>query len=328
MTGRPRPMERVVDWARRRPHRLRGHNPWEIAALTLHASSRQRLLGISAEMAFFAVLALVPLTVAFGAALGYLGRVVGIERVVEGRDAVITAVVTLLGPDLTADAVAPFIRGLLRQERGGLAISGLLLTFWLASRVFTPAMYALDSAYGVENRRSAVRQRVIGLGLAVGSMVASCVTLVLMIAGPVMLGVRRVAEQLRAGRSVELAWAVGRWPVFVLIVVGFLVCFYRYGPSHRPAWRECLPGAVVGVLLWLLVAAVFRIYLDIGTRPGTSVGSAEETLAAVGRTMSAVVATMLWTFLSSLVILLGGQLNAAVSRRSRLTGRDGGTDRA
>jgi membrane protein len=319
-TGSPRAVERALDWARRRPHRIRGYNPWELVAVTAHASGRHRLLGVSAEMAFFAVLALVPLTVAFGGALGYLGRVVGPERVVEGREAVIAAVVTLLGPDLTADAVAPFILGLLRQERGGLAISGLLLTFWLASRVFTPAMFALDSAYAVENRRSPIRQRLIGLALAVGSMVASCVTLVLMIAGPVLLGVGHVAEQLRVGRTVELAWAVGRWPVLLVILVGFLVCFYRYAPSHRPAWRECLPGAVVGVLLWLLVAAAFRIYLDTGMQPGTRVGGADETIVAVGRTMSAVVATMLWTFLSSLVILLGGQLNAGLARRSASRG--------
>jgi hypothetical protein len=71
---------------------------------------------------------------------------------------------------------------------------------------------------------------------------------------------------------------------------------------------------VVALGAWILVALGFRLYLAVGGRPGAGVGAEEEAIALVGRAVGAVVATMLWAFLSSIAILLGGEVNAAVAR--------------
>jgi hypothetical protein len=53
---------------------------------------------------------------------------------------------------------------LLAQERTGLALGSLVVTLWLASRIFTATIRALDQAYNVEDPRGLVMQR--GLALA------------------------------------------------------------------------------------------------------------------------------------------------------------------
>jgi membrane protein len=298
----------------RRPARIRGHNPWRIGAEVARAANRHRITGTAAEMSFYAVLGLVPLTVAFGAALGYVERLVGPEGIAEGQRAAILVLTTLIGPDLTTGSVAPFVRTQLVQERGGLALGSLLIAAWLGSRMFTPTLHALDLAHEVEQTRSAARQRAVGLGLAVGSLLASVLTLMIMIVGPLLGTGQTVADRIGLGTTYRLVWVVGRWPLLLVLLVGFLVGLYRFAPSRRPSWRACVPGAVVALGAWILVALGFRLYLAIGGRPGAGVGADEEAIALVGRAIGAVVATMLWAFLSSIAILLGGEVNAAVAR--------------
>jgi membrane protein len=308
-------MRWLESWAGRRRGRVAGHNPWRVGLEAGRAAGRNRLTGTAAEMSFYAVLGLVPLTVAFGAALGYVERIVGPESIAEGQDAAILVLITLIGPELTADTVAPFVRAQLAQERGGLALGGLLVAFWLGSRMFTPALYALDLSHAVEARRSKVRQRLVGLGMAVGALLASVLTLVIMIVGPLLGTAQIVADRVGLGQTYRMLWVVGRWPLLLLILVGFLVGFYRFAPSARPAWKACIPGAVVAVASWILVALGFRLYLTIGGRPGAGVTAQQEAIVLVGRVVGAVIATMLWTFLSSMAILLGGEVNGALARR-------------
>ena len=73
------PVDRVMAWAERRPGRVFGHNPWQVGAQLVQTALRHRVTGPAAEMSFFAMLTLVPLTVAVGAALGQIQRFVGPE---------------------------------------------------------------------------------------------------------------------------------------------------------------------------------------------------------------------------------------------------------
>lgn len=312
---RARVLRRLQSWVGTRRGRAGGHNPWEVGLEVGRAATQHRLTGTAAEMAFYAVLGLVPLTVAFGAALGYLERIVGSASIAEGQDAAILVLTTLLGPELTANSVAPFVRSQLAQERGGLALGGLLVALWLGSRVFTPALHAQDVAHAHETRRSEAHRRLVGLGVAVGAFLASLITLVTMIAGPLLGTAQDIADQLGLGGTFRLLWAAGRWPLLLLILLGFLICFYRFAPSVRPPWKDCVPGAVLGLGVWILVALGFRLYLDVGGRPGTGVASHEEVTLLVGRAVAAVIATMLWTFLSSVAVLLGGEVNAVLAHR-------------
>src|SRR5580765_6490570 len=89
--------------------RLEGDKPWQIVGQLVRLAVRHRVTGHAAEMAFFAVLTLVPSTVAVGSMLGLSERVIGPEPVAHGEDAVIHAVRALIGPDLTDTVIAPFV---------------------------------------------------------------------------------------------------------------------------------------------------------------------------------------------------------------------------
>jgi membrane protein len=313
-------VDRALAWARRRQERVRGHNPWEIAVHTVRAAVDHRLTGHAAEMSFFALLTLVPSTVAVGAALGFLERFVGPQRIARGQDEAIAALRVLMSPRLTDEVIAPFVRAQLSQQRGGVALGGLVLTWWLSSHLFASTSHALDRAYGVKDRRPTLMQRFIALGFALASVVVVALTLGILVVGP-LGGGPDIAERLGLGRAVTLAWSLARWPALLLILIGFLICLHRFSPNVEHSWKDCVPGAALGVVLWVVAAAGFRIYLGLGGGVARGVALQDETVAVIGRAVGAVVATVLWTYFSSVAILIGGELNAELARvRRRMRG--------
>jgi membrane protein len=307
------PADRILAWAERRPQRILGYNPWHLAAHVVRASLRHRVTGPAAEMSFFAMLTLVPLTVAVGAALGQIQRFVGPEKIARGQDAAISIVRVVISPKLTDGVVDPFIRAQLSQpQRGSAAIGGLLLTWWLAGRLFAATSRALDAAYHDRHRRLSVSQRLIALGFAFVSVVVVVLTLGIMVDAPFMD--EDVAVEIGVSRALVAVWYVGRWPVVLLVLGAFLLCLYRFAPSVKHAWRHLVPGAALGVFGWIVAAVGFRIYLVFASDAPTGVVVNNAQVVLIGRAVEAVVATVLWTYFSSIAILVGNELNAELAR--------------
>jgi membrane protein len=308
------PADRVLAWAARRRERVFGYNPWQLGAHVLRTVLRHRVTGPAAEMSFFAMLTLVPLTVAVGAALGQIQRFVGPEKIARGQDAAISLVRVVISPRLTDGVVDPFVRAQLSQQKGGAALGGLLLTWWLAGRLFAATSRALDTAYEERHRRLSVNQRLIALGFAFGSVVVVVLTLGILVDAPSLDEHRTVAEQFGVSQALVTAWYLARWPVVLFVLGVFLLCLYRFAPSVRHAWRHLVPGAVLGVLLWILAAVAFRIYLALGSGAPTGVVVNDARVVIIGQAVGAVVATVLWTYFSSVAILVGNELNAELAR--------------
>jgi membrane protein len=312
--------QRVDDWLASRRMRLGGVNPWQIVSDAAHASVEHRVTGLAAEMAFFASLALIPFTLAFGAVLGYVERWTTPARVDDIEDVIVQLMTVILGPELVGEVAAPYVQAQLEEARGGLAIGALAFALWLASRVFLPAVHALDLAYDVVDQRSAGRRRVISVLLAVASLFVIVLQVLIQVFGPLLGSARELADRFAFGDSFELLWTAGRWPLLAILLTAFLLAVYQLVPARRPGWRRSLPGAIVAMLVWILVAAGFRAYLATGRRPGEGLAGASEATAAfesVSRALLTMIATVLWVFLSSVAVLFGGEINAAIDRRRR-----------
>jgi membrane protein len=304
---------RVEEWAEERPARIRGHNPWLVLVRIGRRFVEVRVTGLAAEMTYYGLLSLVPLLVALGAGLGLLERVLGPEQVLRVENAMIAGLEVVFSPDLTQDVMAPLVRGLLHEERTGLAIGSLIVTFWLASRVFRAAIRALDDAYRVEERRRLLTQVGLAYVFALGMVVVSALVMSMVVVGPLLGGGRALAEWLGVGRVFEVAWGIGRWPLLFVIGAAFLTWLYRTRPNVRNTWRECVPGAVVGAVGMVLVAVGFRVYLELAGPQAPQLGDAQEAVQVAAQTVGAVLATVLFAWLTSIVILLGGVVNAELA---------------
>lgn len=277
-------------------HTEAGHETkWQFVRGVLRSAKRHRTTGHAAEMAFFAVVTLVPSTVAVGSALGLSKSLIGERLVFEAENAAISAIRTLMGPELADTVITPFVHLQLSQPSGGVAIFGLLIAWWCSMRLFEATGTALDVAYRVRSARATLVQRLLALGFALGSVALVALTVEM---------------------TVAVGWAALRVPLLLAVVIGFLVSLYRFSPNVRHTWRECLPGALVGAALWIVAAIVFRISAELGMRAASGgVAANDPSMILIGQSINAVVATVLWAYLASIAILIGGEFNAALRNR-------------
>lgn len=309
-------LDRADAWARRHPVRVGGRELLPFVLRCLRRVIDVRVTGLAAEMTYYALLSVVPLTSALGASLGYLERFTDPGRVTQIEDGVVEAVSRVLADEVAQDALVPLVRGLLREERTGFAVGSVLLTLFLASRMFRAAIRALDDAYTVPERRGLLMQGVLGVALAIGALVTLVTVLVLVVVGPLLGGGEQIAGRLGLGDAFTTTWALARWPVAVSVAVAYLTLLYRYGP-HLPAgttWRRAVPGAVVGTLGLLLVAAGFAVYLQVAGPSGPQVDG-RGAVQVAAQVLGAILAGVLWLWVSAIVILTGGVVNAELDDR-------------
>jgi membrane protein len=100
---------------------------------------------------------------------------------------------------------------------------------------------------------------------------------------------------------------LGPWAVLIIVVNATLGLFYRFGATaaeKRHRWIST--GSVVAAVLWALVSFAFSLYLE-------NFGSYNRVYGAIG----AVIALMMWLYLSAYIVLFGAVLNAELARLQR-----------
>jgi membrane protein len=89
-------------------------------------------------------------------------------------------------------------------------------------------------------------------------------------------------------------------------VIGGLAALYRFGPSRADAkWRWVTVGSVAAALLWIVASMIFSWYV-------TSFDSYNRTYGSLG----AGIGFMMWMWLSVVIVLIGGEINAEMEHQT------------
>ncbi|MEX2290547.1 MAG: YihY/virulence factor BrkB family protein [Mycobacteriales bacterium] len=269
-----------------------------------------RLPGLAAETAFFVVLSMFPALLVGGSLLGLLEALVGNGVAEQARDRVLDLLSLVLTDE--ASGVLESVRSLFEESRGGLltfATAGALVSL---SGAFAVAINALNLAHDVAEMRSWLRRRLLGLVMAIGTLLLGVLGLGVLVVGPLFGRGEQLAELVGLGSAFTFVWNGMRLPAMALLLLAWATILLRTAPSRRVRWRDALPGALLAGALWGLATVGFRIYLGFAAE-------SNRVLGAFGG--GAIVMT--WTYLLSLGLLLGGELNAVLVQRREVSGTEG-----
>ncbi|MCC5896364.1 MAG: YihY/virulence factor BrkB family protein [Phormidium sp. BM_Day4_Bin.17] len=261
---------------------------------------RQRLVGLSSEVAFNAMLAMFP---AIMAALAILGQVLPERAVLD----LITENLKMLPPEEVQNILDGFIGQLELPKGDGLFSLSFAAALWIASAALSSIMNALDRIYRVpkSQTRPFWKAKLISIVLTVGSMLMLAVASILIIISDFI--VKFLVGQVGEYESELMsAWYQLTFPLALTLVAIAFAFIYRYGPSIWKRGTPVIPGAIVATVLWAAVSNLFRLYV-------ASFGSYNLYYGAVG----AAIVLLLWLKLSALAILLGAQLNMSIGRFRR-----------
>lgn len=175
-----------------------------------------------------------------------------------------------------------------------------LAALW-SSRAGVAALIRGLNAINRVGNRSSFRQTVQALVLTGALVGVSLVALASVVIVPI------VQVLLPLGPALQMTLSAARWVIVIGVVMMGLGVIYRFGPNcagQRVAWFT--PGAAVAVLIWGAASWGFSYYL-------ANFGQYNEIYGALG----AVIALLMWFYISAYVVLLGGSLNAELTRARR-----------
>lgn len=259
------------------------------------AVAEQRLPGLAAEMAYNAMLSLFPAMLAVLTAIGLFRPLKVTFEALAGRVSEVMPSDALWLMQGFADAVST------GRDRGLFSFS-FVFALWTASGAMTAAMTALDHIHCIPRNqvRPFWQARLIAVGLTIGAILLLLSALSLIFVGEIAV---QNLSQVNLGLGIE-ALRLWRWLTLPLVLMIMSVTFgfiYRYGPSHWNPGQPIMPGALLAAVFWAIISNLFRLYVR-------HFGNYNQVYGTVG----AVIVLMLWLYLSSLVLLIGDQLNVTV----------------
>jgi len=192
--------------------------------------------------------------------------------------------------------------------RGSLSLISLLGLLWAATSMFTAIVTAVNIAFGCAESSRFLASRAKSLLTVLG--MSLFVTLSILVTTAAAL-LPRLAHILR-----DWAWGPWLWRVggFTLQVVHWLVpplltalaflWAYRFLPAARVRIREVWIAALLAASIWEVLKRVFVFYV-------TSMADYSRIYGPI----SAMFVLLLWTYLSSLILIWGAEFAALQSRR-------------
>ena len=256
-------------------------------------------------MAYNAMLSLFPATLAVLTAIGLFHPLTSTFEKLANQ-------VSEVAPTEALGLLQGFSQEVSQGQDGRLFSFSFLFALWAASGALGAAMTALDQIHQIPQRLSRPfwKSKLVALMLTLGAIVMLLLSLALMLVGDVLVNnTASVVASQNGSIASELLklWGWLALPLILLIMSLAFGVIYRYGPSHWNPGQPIMPGAVLAAVFWAIVSNLFRLYVK-------HFGNYNKVYGAVG----AVIVLLLWLYMSSLVMLLGDQLNVTVGEAMQL----------
>ena len=250
--------------------------------------------GVAAQMAYFFLLAIFPLMIFMVTLLGYLP--------IDPNE--VFNIIKNFAPSDSLSLVQDTLQEVTTNQNGGLLSVGILGTIWSASNAMNAVIKGLNYAYDVKETRSFYVARGLSILLTFAFIFIIAVMLILQVFGE-QIG-EFAFEFLGMGDQFLVIWTWIRFllPPVVLFIV--FVGLYYLAPNLKVKYVTVLPGALFATLGWIIVSLGFSFYVN-------NFGNYSATYGSIG----GVIILMIWLYLSAMIILIGGEINALRNDQKR-----------
>lgn len=269
---------------------------WDITRRVMRSFSTDRVPLVAAGVTFYLLLALFP---ALGALVSLYGLIAD-PAVISGHIEQLSGIL----PEAAVGIVSGQLDSLAAQDSNALGLGfavGLAIALWSANGGIKALFEAMNIAYDETEKRGFIRLSLFTLAFTLCAIILAAIFIVVMGVVPAVLAF------LNLGRGTELLVAVLRWAGLLIAVLIAVSALYRFGPSREHArWRWFSLGAVFATLGWLVTSWAFSFYLQ-------NFANYNATYGALG----AVIGMMMWIWISTIVLILGAEIDAEMGPRTR-----------
>jgi membrane protein len=192
---------------------------------------------------------------------------------------------------------------LVTQQRPHFLWFGLALALWSASRGIDAVRTSLNLSYDVKESRPWWKTQALAIILTIGTGAVMLVS----VAG-IALGAHAsfwIANHLHLHTIWAFIWTYVRYPITAIGIMFDIAVLYYFLPDVKQEWRFITPGSVLGTVLWMAASYGFTVYVE-------HFGSYDKTYGSIGGVM----VMMTWLYLTGLIFIVGGEVNAILEHAS------------
>jgi membrane protein len=273
-----------------------GTRAWkDILLRVYHNIGDHRIVAIAAGVTFYGLLAIFPATAALVALYGLFTDPAAITGQLDNLSGFLpSGALEVLRDQMTR------VAGQHNSTLGATFLGGLAVSIWSANAGMKALFDALNLVHGEKENRGLIALNVQTLAFTTAAIIFVIAATGAMLALPYLLDALGLTD------VTKLLVRAVRWIGLLLVIVVGLALLYRYGPSRAaPRWRWVTVGSAVAAVVWLIASVLFSWYAE-------HFGSYNATYGSLG----AVIGFLVWMWLSTIVILLGAELDAEMEHQT------------
>ncbi|MEI2665354.1 YihY/virulence factor BrkB family protein [Rossellomorea sp. LJF3] len=268
---------------------------WKGFSKSLFANiSANDVTGLAAQIAYYFLLSLFPLLIFIVTLLPYLpfeqGDILGLVRD--------------FAPGETMSMIEETLQDVMSNRNSGLLSVSIIATIWSASNGMNAIVKSLNRAYDVEETRSFIATRLMSILLTFAMILVFVIALLLPVFGK-QIGLF-LFSQFGFSDQFLTIWNGIRWAITPIILFIIFVGLYYFAPSKRIKCLSAFPGAIFATLGWVLASLAFSYYVG-------SFGNYSATYGSIG----GIIVLMIWFYLTGIIIMIGGEINALVTIKEK-----------
>lgn len=262
--------------------------------LLWHRIEEDDINGLSAQLAYFFLLALFPLLIVLFSLIPYIPI----------PHADMLGMIKRFAPADAFNLIEKNVKDIMSQRRGGLLSFGIIGTIWSASNGIDAIVRAFNKAYNVKESRSFIVARGTAILLTFGMVFVFFLAIVIPIFGKEIGAF--LAAQLGYTSEFTRIWNTLSWLISAIILFIIFTGLYWIAPNVKFRCRSAFPGAAFATIGWIVSSLGLSFYVG-------KIGNYSLTYGSIGT----IIVLMVWLYLSAFITIIGGEINAFYSEKNR-----------
>jgi membrane protein len=274
---------------------MKGLEPKAVATAVYKKFQADAVTDSAAQLSYYLLFALFPFLVFLVTLIAYLPLGGAVQDLMAKLQAVM--------PKEAAGLISDHLNSLLTKPKPHLLGLGVLMTLYSASRGADAFRKSLNIAYDVHESRPFWKVNGVAfLATILGSVFGLLGIAMIALGGK---GGEWVATKVHLGKQFVVVWSWLRWPTTMLVIMFVAAVGYYLLPDVKQKFKYITPGSASATVLWLVGTWAFGIYVS-------HFGNYNATYGSIG----GVIVLMTWLYISGVIFMVGGEMNAVIEHMS------------
>jgi membrane protein len=268
-----------------------------LARRTWKSIIADHLFGHAAELGFYFLFALFPTLFSASSILGMAARSAHqiYDRLLD--------YLALVIPTAALGTVLDTFNETSAAATSGKVTFGLIAAIWSASVGISAIQDTLNAVYKIEETRSYFEARVYAIGITIILTVIVSFGLAALLGGDFIATLvhQRQQDRFLATAASITARIIGWVIATLLLALTFAITYYLAPDWKKRRWRWLTPGALVGIVGWLVASLGLRVYIHYF-----------DSYAVIYGSLGAVIILLTWFYITGLMLLLGAEIDSEI----------------